>query len=68
MKSASRIFFDAANGLDGLTWVYETPAAIVELPIDYEFKDIRCRKRSDDVNRDLWVLTDRGVHGCDIVR
>ena len=33
-------FFDVPDGLDGLTWVYETPAAIVELPIDYEFKDI----------------------------
>ncbi|HEY4234557.1 MAG TPA: hypothetical protein VGM76_14075 [Lacipirellulaceae bacterium] len=33
-------FFDAPKGLDGLTWVYETPAAIVELPIEYEFKDI----------------------------
>jgi hypothetical protein len=32
--------FEQANGLDGLTWVYETPAAIVELPIEYEFKDI----------------------------
>ena len=29
-------FFDVPNGLDGLTWVYETPAAIVELPIEYE--------------------------------
>jgi hypothetical protein len=34
-------FFDQPRGLDGLTWVYETPAAIVELPVDYEFKDIR---------------------------
>jgi hypothetical protein len=34
-------FFDQQAGLDGLTWVYETPAAIVELPVDYEFKDIR---------------------------
>jgi hypothetical protein len=24
----------------GLTWVYETPAAIVELPIEFELKDI----------------------------
>jgi hypothetical protein len=32
--------FEQANGLDGLTWVYETPAAIVEYPIEYEFKDI----------------------------
>jgi hypothetical protein len=34
-------FFDQPSGLDGLTWVYETPAAIVELPVEYEFKDIR---------------------------
>ena len=33
-------FFDVPRGLDGLTWVYETPAAIVELPVDYEIKDI----------------------------
>jgi hypothetical protein len=33
-------FFDLPDGLDGLTWVYETPAAIVELPIEYEIKDI----------------------------
>lgn len=26
--------------LDGMTWVYETPAAIVELPVEYEIKDI----------------------------
>jgi hypothetical protein len=26
--------------LDGMTWVYETPAAIVDLPIEYEIKDI----------------------------
>ncbi len=26
--------------LDGLTWVYETPAAIVDLPVEYELKDI----------------------------
>jgi hypothetical protein len=32
--------FDVAEGLDGLTWVYETPASIVEVPIDYELKDI----------------------------
>src|SRR4029079_6498963 len=32
--------FDTEEGLDGLTWVYESPAAIVELPIDYELKDI----------------------------
>jgi hypothetical protein len=34
-------FFDQPAGLDSLTWVYETPAAIVELPVDYQFKDIR---------------------------
>jgi hypothetical protein len=34
-------FFDQLTTLDGLAWTYETPAAIVELPIDYEFKDIR---------------------------
>jgi hypothetical protein len=28
------------KGLDGLTWVYETPAAIVELPVEYEIKKI----------------------------
>jgi len=32
--------FDVVEGLDGLTWVYETPAAIVDLPVDYELKDI----------------------------
>jgi hypothetical protein len=32
--------FDLPEGVDGLTWVYETPAAIVELPIEYEIKDI----------------------------
>lgn len=32
--------FDVPNGLDGLTWVYETPAAIVDLPVEYELKDI----------------------------
>jgi hypothetical protein len=33
-------FFDTANDLDGLTWVYETPASIVDLPVTYELKDI----------------------------
>jgi hypothetical protein len=32
--------FDTEEGLDGLTWVYESPASIVDLPIDYELKDI----------------------------
>jgi hypothetical protein len=31
--------FDVEN-LDGLTWVYETPAALVDLPVEYELKDI----------------------------
>ena len=32
--------FDLPAGIDGLKWVYETPAAIVELPVEYEIKDI----------------------------
>jgi hypothetical protein len=32
--------FDLPGGIDGLTWVYETPAAIVELPVEYELKEI----------------------------
>lgn len=32
--------FDLPQGIEGLTWVYETPAAIVELPVEYELKDI----------------------------
>jgi hypothetical protein len=32
--------FDLPEGIEGLTWVYETPAAIVELPVEYELKDI----------------------------
>ncbi len=32
--------FDLPDGIDGLSWVYETPAAIVELPVEYELKDI----------------------------
>lgn len=32
--------FDLPDGIDGLTWVYETPAAIVELPVEYEITDI----------------------------
>jgi hypothetical protein len=27
-------------GIEGLSWVYETPAAIVDLPVEYEIKDI----------------------------
>jgi len=32
--------FDLPEGIEGLSWVYETPAAIVELPVEYEIKDI----------------------------
>lgn len=32
--------FDLPNGIEGLSWVYETPAAIVELPVEYELNDI----------------------------
>jgi hypothetical protein len=32
--------FDLPDGIDGLAWVYETPAAIVELPVEYELTDI----------------------------
>jgi hypothetical protein len=32
--------FDVADGIEGLSWVYETPAAIVDLPVEYELKDI----------------------------
>jgi hypothetical protein len=32
--------FDLPEGVEGLSWVYETPAAIVELPVEYELKDI----------------------------
>jgi hypothetical protein len=32
--------FDRPDGVEGLSWVYETPAAIVELPVEYEIKDI----------------------------
>jgi hypothetical protein len=32
--------FDLPDGLAGLSWVYESPAAIVELPVEYEIKDI----------------------------
>lgn len=33
-------FFDVTEGLKDMKWVYETPAAIVEVPIEYELKDI----------------------------
>ncbi|HVT29235.1 MAG TPA: hypothetical protein VHE81_14560 [Lacipirellulaceae bacterium] len=32
--------FDLPNGIDGMTWVYKTPAAIVSLPVEYEVKNI----------------------------
>ena len=32
--------FDLPDGIEGLSWVYETPAAIIELPVEYEIKDI----------------------------
>jgi len=32
--------YDLSNGIEGLTWVYETPAAIVKLPVEYELKEI----------------------------
>jgi hypothetical protein len=32
--------FDLPDGIEGLSWVYETPAAIVELPVEYEIKNI----------------------------
>jgi hypothetical protein len=32
--------FELPEGIDGLAWVYETPAAIVQLPVEYELKDI----------------------------
>jgi hypothetical protein len=32
--------FDLPDGVEGLTWVYETPAAIVELPVEYEIQGI----------------------------
>jgi hypothetical protein len=32
--------FDLPAGIEGLSWVYETPAAIVEVPVEYELKDI----------------------------
>jgi hypothetical protein len=32
--------FDLPEGIEGLSWVYETPAAIVEMPLEYELTDI----------------------------
>ena len=33
--------FDIPGGIENVTWVYETPAAIVLLPVEYEFKNIK---------------------------
>ena len=34
-------FFDLpVENLDGYTWVYRTPAAIIEVPVEFELKDI----------------------------
>jgi hypothetical protein len=32
--------FDLPAGIEGLSWVYETPAAIIDLPVEYELTDI----------------------------
>ena len=32
--------FDLPDGVSGHTWVYETPAAIVEFPVEYQLEDI----------------------------
>lgn len=32
--------FDGPESIDGWSWVYETPAAIVELPVEYEIRDV----------------------------
>ena len=32
--------FDHEPGIEGLTWVYETPASVHRFPIEYELKDI----------------------------
>jgi hypothetical protein len=32
--------FDLPDGIEGLSWVYETPAAIVDLPVEYEIKEL----------------------------
>lgn len=32
--------FDLPGGIEGVSWVYETPAAIIDLPVEYELKDI----------------------------
>ena len=33
-------FFDLPADLDGYTWIYQTPAAIVRVPVEYELRDI----------------------------
>jgi hypothetical protein len=33
-------FFDAPDGLDGFSWVYETPVDMAETEVDYELRDI----------------------------
>lgn len=32
--------FDREEGIEGLTWVYETPASVHRFPVDYELKGI----------------------------
>lgn len=32
--------FDREEGIEGLTWVYHTPATILTFPVEYELKDI----------------------------
>ena len=32
--------YDVPDGIEGLSWVYETPASIIEMPVEYELKDI----------------------------
>ena len=38
-KGLALWMFDVPS-IEGLSWVYETPAAIVDLPVEYEIKDI----------------------------
>ena len=33
--------FDVPDGIENMTWVYETPAAIVLLPVEYQIKNIK---------------------------
>jgi hypothetical protein len=33
--------FDIPDGIENVTWVYETPAAIVLLPVEYQIKNIK---------------------------